>query len=50
MTIHNTLRAALLGLAALGLGTAATADQLADIKAAGKIVTPPTCTMPPSTC
>lgn len=40
MTIHNTFKAALLGLATLGLsGVAASADQLADIKAAGKIVT-----------
>ena len=40
MTFQTTLKAALLGLAALGLGTAAaSADQLADIKAAGKIVT-----------
>lgn len=38
MTFHMTLRAAVLGLAALGLGaTAASADQLADIKAAGKM-------------
>ena len=39
MTIHTSFKAALFGLAALGLGTAAQADQLADIKAAGKIVT-----------
>ncbi len=40
MSIHNTFKAAAIGLAALGLtGVAASADQLADIKAAGKIVT-----------
>jgi polar amino acid transport system substrate-binding protein len=40
MTVHMSLKAALLGLAALGLtGVAASADQLADVKAAGKIVT-----------
>lgn len=40
MTYHNSFKAALLGLAALGLtGVSASADQLADIKAAGKIVT-----------
>ena len=39
MTIKNTLKAALFGLTALGLSAPAFADQLADIKAAGKIVT-----------
>ncbi|KGJ06815.1 amino acid ABC transporter substrate-binding protein, PAAT family [Paracoccus halophilus] len=39
MTFQTSIRAALFGLAALGLGSAASADQLADIKAAGKIVT-----------
>ena len=39
MTIHTRIRAALLALAALGLAGAAAADQLADIKAAGKITT-----------
>ena len=38
MTIRSTMRAAILGLAAIGLsGLAAQADQLADVKAAGKI-------------
>ncbi|HRO10310.1 transporter substrate-binding domain-containing protein [Amaricoccus sp.] len=40
MSFHTSIRAALLGVAALGLTAAgAMADQLADIKAAGKIVT-----------
>ncbi|BCH20385.1 transporter substrate-binding domain-containing protein [Mesorhizobium sp. L-8-3] len=39
MTAHKTIKAALLGLAALGLAGTAQADQLADVKAAGKIVT-----------
>lgn len=40
MNIQTTFKAALFGLAALGLtAVAAEADQLADIKAAGKIVT-----------
>lgn len=44
MTFHTTIKAALFGmtaltLGALTLGSAAQADQLADIKAAGKIVT-----------
>ena len=40
MTMNTSFKAALFGLAALGLtGTAASADQLADVKAAGKIVT-----------
>lgn len=39
MTFTTTLRAAALGLTALGLAAPAGADQLADIKAAGKIVT-----------
>ena len=40
MSLQTSFKAALLGLAALGLtGVAASADQLADIKAAGKIVT-----------
>ena len=40
MSFHNSIKAALLGLAALGLAAAAaSADQLADIKAAGKITT-----------
>jgi polar amino acid transport system substrate-binding protein len=40
MSIHMSFKAALVGLAALGLtGAAASADQLADIKAAGKITT-----------
>ncbi len=39
MTIQTSIKAALFGLAAIGLGGAAQADQLADIKAAGKIVT-----------
>lgn len=40
MTFHDTIRAALLGAAALGLAaTSAAADQLADVQAAGKIVT-----------
>lgn len=40
MTMHISFKAALFGLAALGLsGTVASADQLADVKAAGKIVT-----------
>ena len=39
MTIQTSFKAALFGLAAIGLGSAASADQLADIKAAGKIVT-----------
>ncbi|MDT1060497.1 transporter substrate-binding domain-containing protein [Paracoccus sp. CPCC 101403] len=39
MSFNMTLRAALVSLIALGAGTAASADQLADIKAAGKIVT-----------
>lgn len=38
MSVHSTLKSALLGLAALGLtASGALADQLADIKAAGKI-------------
>ncbi len=39
MKFSNTLKSALFGLAALGLAVPAMADQLADIKAAGKIVT-----------
>ena len=39
MTIHTRIGAALLALGALGLAGAAAADQLADIKAAGKITT-----------
>ena len=40
MSLQTSFKAALLGLATLGLtGVAALADQLADIKAAGKIVT-----------
>lgn len=40
MTFNKSIKAALLSLTALGLsGVAASADQLADIKAAGKIVT-----------
>ncbi|MBN9047693.1 MAG: amino acid ABC transporter, partial [Rhizobiales bacterium] len=40
MKLSISLKAALFGVAALALaGTAARADQLADIKAAGKIVT-----------
>ncbi len=39
MTFQTTLKAALFGLSALALGSAASADQLADVKAAGKIVT-----------
>lgn len=39
MKLSNTLKSALLGLAALGLALPAMADQLSDIKAAGKIVT-----------
>lgn len=40
MTFRTSLKAALLGLAGLGLATTtAAADQLADVKAAGKIVT-----------
>ena len=39
MTFQTSLRAALFGLTALTLGSAAQADQLADIQAAGKIVT-----------
>ncbi|MFB9224695.1 transporter substrate-binding domain-containing protein [Paracoccus cavernae] len=40
MTFQTSFKAALFGLAALGFsGVAASADQLADIKAAGKIVT-----------
>ena len=39
MTFTMSIRAAMLGLATLGLGHAAAADQLADVKAAGKIVT-----------
>jgi polar amino acid transport system substrate-binding protein len=40
MRINQSLKAALFAVAALGLsGTAASADQLADVKAAGKIVT-----------
>ncbi|MFD1883345.1 transporter substrate-binding domain-containing protein [Paracoccus pacificus] len=38
MSFHTTLRAALFGISALALGvTAASADQLADVKAAGKL-------------
>ena len=40
MSLQTSFKAALLGLATLGLtGVAASADQLADVKAAGKIVT-----------
>ncbi|MHA6643520.1 transporter substrate-binding domain-containing protein [Mesorhizobium sp. A623] len=39
MKFSNTLKSALFGLAALGLAVPAMADQLSDIKAAGKIVT-----------
>lgn len=39
MTFQTSLKAALFGLSALALGSAASADQLDDIKAAGKIVT-----------
>ncbi|HWL55173.1 MAG TPA: transporter substrate-binding domain-containing protein [Paracoccus sp. (in: a-proteobacteria)] len=39
MSFHMTVRAALVSLIALGAASAASADQLADIKAAGKIVT-----------
>lgn len=39
MTFQTNLKAALFGLTALALGQAAQADQLADVKAAGKIVT-----------
>jgi polar amino acid transport system substrate-binding protein len=39
MTFSTTLKAALFGLAALGTTVPAWADQLSDIKAAGKIVT-----------
>ena len=40
MSFHDTIKAALLGVAALGFTAAtAAADQLADVKAAGKIVT-----------
>lgn len=39
MTFPISIKAALFGLSALALGSAAHADQLADIKAAGKIVT-----------
>lgn len=39
MTFQINLKAALFGLTALALGQAAQADQLADVKAAGKIVT-----------
>ena len=39
MTIQTSIKAALFGMAALGLAGAAQADQLADIKTAGKIVT-----------
>jgi polar amino acid transport system substrate-binding protein len=40
MSFHDTIKAALLGVAALGLtAAAAAADQLADVKAAGRIVT-----------
>ena len=39
MTFQISIKAALFGLTALALGTAAQADQLADVKAAGKIVT-----------
>lgn len=39
MTFQTSLKAALFGLTALALGGAAQADQLADVKAAGKIVT-----------
>lgn len=39
MKFSNTLKSALFGLAAFGLAAPAMADQLSDIKAAGKIVT-----------
>lgn len=39
MTFQTNLKAALFGLSALALGTSAQADQLADVKAAGKIMT-----------
>ncbi|MBD9526946.1 MULTISPECIES: transporter substrate-binding domain-containing protein [Paracoccus] len=39
MSFHMSLKAAFVSLIALGAGTAASADQLADVKAAGKIVT-----------
>lgn len=39
MVFQSTLRAAAIGLAALSFASIAAADQLADIKAAGKIVT-----------
>ena len=39
MTFRTALRSAIFGLAAMGLAVPATADQLDDIKAAGKIVT-----------
>ncbi|WP_134678427.1 transporter substrate-binding domain-containing protein [Paracoccus ravus] len=39
MSFQMSLKAALVSLIALGAGTAASADQLADIKTAGKIVT-----------
>ncbi|RMC33196.1 transporter substrate-binding domain-containing protein [Paracoccus alkanivorans] len=39
MTLKTTLKGALLGIAALGLAAPAMADQLADIKAEGKIIT-----------
>ncbi len=39
MSFHMNLKAALVSLIALGAGSAACADQLADIQAAGKIVT-----------
>ncbi|SCB39754.1 polar amino acid transport system substrate-binding protein [Rhizobium miluonense] len=39
MTLSRTLKSALLGVAALGLTVPALADQLSDVKAAGKITT-----------
>ncbi|MCX8509226.1 MAG: transporter substrate-binding domain-containing protein [Rhodobacteraceae bacterium] len=39
MTLTKTMKAALFGFAVLGLSLPAAADQLADVKAAGKIVT-----------
>lgn len=39
MTLHTAIKAALFGIATLGLALPAAADQLADVKAAGKIVT-----------
>lgn len=39
MTLHTTMKAALFGLSVLGLSLPAAADQLADVKAAGQIVT-----------